>query len=266
MRFDDAEDGIAARIGENLRGLRKQAGVTQSQFAAFMNISVPQYRKYETGQDIPRYHSVCRWSLITGIPAYLLVANTPYVDMLPEKLVSWKLLPFYGPIAQQTDTSFFALLELIRSVCHKSTLLIQPKTDICMDKYSMDEATTELENQLYTSIAQALREFRRIHGYSQEVMAEKLGLSINTYRNYENIEQDKRFSFLLEIRFFACFSKHLTALAPHLIFSQIRKRQINRLVMLAETFITAPLDEYQAYCRLFKSVSHIAGKNDAYIF
>ena len=62
---------------EQLKVLRKKAGLTQADVASKLGIDRSTYTKYETGQSEPSFEMVQRLSALFGVSIELLVGGSP---------------------------------------------------------------------------------------------------------------------------------------------------------------------------------------------
>lgn len=264
--FSRYEDGIGEKIGANLRNYRQSFNYTQQQHADIMGVSLSQYRKYESGVDILRYHTSCRWTISTGASLYQLLLNTPYEAILPEYLTSWKLMPFSNLIGRLNDRAYLGLVSLVQSLQFTREIVIPQHLESDLNSIDIQKTYQELETSTYLVTALNLRLFREMRGLSQEQMAELLGLNTNTYRNYENAKTAPKYSMLFGIRFFLVFNQHLLSLIPNSLFSQYLSQYLRRLSYLAPTLHKINDDQYQQMQTLFAQIEAIADNNGAYIF
>lgn len=266
FNFNELELNIGLQIGANLKTYRQNFCYTQQQHADLMGVSLSQYRKYEAGIDTPRYHTACRWGMSTGATLYHLLLNTPYEKVLPEYLVAWRLMPFGNVIARLTDRAYLGLVTMVGSLQFTREITIPRHLDSDLGSVDIDRALAELESDSYIKISLNLRVFRETRAYSQEQMAELLGVNINTYRNYENPKLAPKFSMLFAIRFFMVFGCHLSSLMGDSLFCQYLRQYLLRLSYLSSTLYQVNPKQYQQLCDLFKQVEIIAESNGSYIF
>lgn len=265
VNFERLEASLSAQLGNNLKCLRQSFGYTQNQHAKILGVSLSQYRKYEAGKDIPRFHTICRWSMLTGASFYSLFKGTGYETLLPEYLCSWKLLPFNHVIARLKDQPFMALVNLTQSLQLTQEIVIAKTPLLGLDEMNFDQAFNELERDSYIMIALQLRLFRQRRGYTQELMAEMLGININSYRNYENPNMAPKFSVVFALRFFLVFGIHPTSLMPDSQFYQVLSQQLSRLKFLASTIHQLSDRQFQQLKTIFASVEALAQDGDAYL-
>lgn len=264
--FSELENGIGVQIGVNLRDYRLSVGHTQQKHAKLMGVSLSQYRKYETGVDIPRYHTACRWGMATGASFYNLLLNTPYQELLPSHLVAWKLIPFGKLVGRLSDSAYLGLVRMVGSLEFTQEIIIPKPLDSDLGCVDFALAFDELETESYAMNSLNIRLLRQSRHYSQEQMAELLGVNINTYRNYETSALAPKFSMLFAVRFFLVFGQHLSSLTPDSLFYQYLQQYLRRLSYLAPTLYQVNKAQYQQLRQLFRQVEVIAEGNDAFIF
>lgn len=266
LNFSELEQNIGLIIGQNLKKYREQRGYTQHQHAELLGVSISQYRKYESGIDIPKYHTLCRWTLLTGCSLYCLIRGSQYSDLFPDQLTSWRLTPFNFLLGRLKQEPFNALLQLIYSLgfvedVHVFKTLPEPNQMI-----DIEAAFEQIEQGTYLIIAKNLRQFRAEQELSQEHIADLIGVNLNTYRSYESLTSPPKFSYLIAIRFILVFGRHMSSLMPDTYFASFLRHYIHRLSHIAPILYAVSDAQHKQLETIFKSIEGIAKDNPLYLF
>ncbi|WLD58003.1 transcriptional regulator [Salinispirillum sp. LH 10-3-1] len=195
--YAEQESGLGNHLGQMLRRCRSDRGISQLAEAERLRVSRAQYLRYESGSSIPRLHTIALWSLQTGVPPESLVGQLPYASNgLAVPAQFFRLSPW---LCETSDELF---LSCIQHLCH-ILQLETPELDVkaislsCTAKrQALDEV---LEQKIYAAIGANLRLVRQILSYSQEEMANGLGISTSHFLAIERGEI--AYSFLLFPRF-----------------------------------------------------------------
>lgn len=264
--FSEIEQGIGPQVGKNLKRYRQSKNLTQSQHARMMGVSVSQYRKYEAGTDLPKYHTLCRWGVVSCCSIYMMFDNTIYANHFPEPLTSWRFMPFHRVLGLLKPQPFLALINLVRSFGFIQEIILDDLNEPQGPSTDIDLAIEELEHQAYPTIAHNLQEFRRARQISQETMAELLGVTLNTYRSYENPQQAPKFSCLMAMRFLLVFEQHLSALMPQSQFAFYIRHKMHRMKFIAPFLYNSTPRQYKQIEQVFLSMESIAADDPLYDF
>ncbi|PSW22244.1 XRE family transcriptional regulator [Photobacterium sanctipauli] len=251
IAFDDTE--CVQHVGNNLRQFRTATQLTQQSQANAMQVSIAQYRKYERGIDLPKMHSAARWSVLFGAPISLLFRNTCYQATFDEQPAPY-FFGVYHAITHASPNTFQALLQLTNEItgqplehCFRET----PESDI-------QQVLGNIDEHYYTSVAKNLLLIRQSLSFSQEKMAELLGLSLSTYKQYEKLSNTPKIPVTFSARTHAILGLESqwaeTGSSPFAIFSR-RRRQ--RLDLLRPVFSQASAEQQQRLCQLYQSVFHL---------
>ncbi|MFC3852053.1 helix-turn-helix domain-containing protein [Salinispirillum marinum] len=205
--FVEQEVNLGSHIAQIWRRSRTDRGLSQSELASALGVSRAQYLRYESGNSVPRLHTVALWSLMTGGPPGILAGQVAYLPETPSipsqifRLANWLTL---------TDNPLF-----IGSLNVLAQVLDLPRFDpkdpsLHFDAEIQAAAIEEVRNQtLYAAIGANLRLIRQMLAYSQEDMANALGISTSHYLSVERGEI--AYSFVLFPRF--AYSMQLPPLA-----------------------------------------------------
>jgi transcriptional regulator with XRE-family HTH domain len=196
--YDAIEQGVCDQIGANLRAVRQQLKISQSELAALINVSRSQYRRYEEGRDLPRLHTAILWSLETGIPTHWLFTGSGHhnwVD-IPWHSAWVRILYFINKAPAYALQALQTTLEGLTD--QRSTGALQPYLNP-----NLDTCRACIGDHYYAAISQQLRQFRSEHQLSQETMAQHMGISSAAYKRYEAHGISVQFSMLLIMRFWS---------------------------------------------------------------
>lgn len=266
FNFAEIEQNIGPQVGNNLKRYRHSKNLTQVQHARMMGVSVSQYRKYEAGTDLPKYHTLCRWGMTSYCSIYMMFNNTAYAEHLPEPLTSWRFMPFHRVLGLLKPKPFLALINLVRSFGFVQEIILDDLNEPQGPSTDIDLAIEELEQRAYPTIAHNLQEFRRARQISQESMAELLNVTLNTYRSYENPQQAPKFSCLIAMRFLLVFEQHLSALMPKSQFALYIRHKMHRMKFIAPILYGCTSRQYKQIEQVFLSIESIAVDDPLYDF
>lgn len=246
------ESDIAQKIAGNLVRYRHNTTVSQQTMADAFSVSLAQYRKYEKGIDLPKMHSVARWSIMTGSPNTLLLDGTNYVPYLKTPKVCWQTAPFLCTAAHASDLTFNSLLNLSKE------LINYQSTEVISEEKvpNLSSVLIDIEHNYYTKVAKNMKLIRRHLGLSQEALSEILGLSSHTYRQYEKECNSPRIPFPFFARSYA-----ILQLSNHWIetgksdFSIFNRRRYKRLALLSPIIQKANKTQIKALQLLFNPIS-----------
>lgn len=246
------ESYMTHKIAYNLKKYRLQTTVNQQTMANAFSVSLSQYRKYEKGIDLPKMHSVARWSIMTGSPNTLLLDGTSYMPYLKSPKICWKTVPFLCTIAHASDLTFNSLLslskELINYQC--SEIITEEKVP------NLSAVLIDIEQNYYIKVAKNMKLIRQHLGLSQEALSEVLGLSNTTYRQYEKECNYPRIPFTFFAR-----SHAILQLRNHWIetgtsnFSLFNRRRYKRISLLSPIIQQANEVQIKALQSLFNPIS-----------
>lgn len=233
--FDAYEKPTLEQISLNLLTYRKVLGESQDSFANKIEISRPQYRKYEQGLDVVRLDVAHRISIKFGLPAFFLVTGSPYQALLnlPVKDSSFDKIWRYAN--SLSDHYFLKLCKNLENyIGCESPASISSLPGVTKLNYEL--ALKENRAYIYIAMAESIKAIRQHYGYSQEQIAEFMGVALSTYREYEKPTQRPRFNLLVSIRWAASTGIHpFYALAGTEII-KVRELQNRRLDVLIELF------------------------------
>lgn len=206
-QYPALESDLPNHVGNMLRRSRSDRGWSQRRTAEQLCISRAQYLRYESGTAMPRLHTASLWSLVFGAPPATLLAPSQYgrsERSVPShffQLADW-LCRAPTPVFRETLSHLQQLLSV------QSEL---PETEQChLTPRLMNEAIREVQgHEIYLTVGANLRLVRQLLGYSQEDMANGLGISTSHFLSIER--GDVTYSFVMLPRF--AYSMQLPPLA-----------------------------------------------------
>lgn len=228
--YAEQERDMGTHLGQMLRRCRADRGISQQAEAKRLRVSRAQYLRYESGHSIPRLHTIALWSLHTGVPPEALVGQLPYVDTninVPAqffRLSSW--------LCDAHDDLF------VTGLRHLCDLLNHPLPDfepqqVALACSAKQQALNEvLEQKIYGAVGANLRLVRQMLAYSQEDMANGLGISTSHFLAIERGEI--AYSFLLFPRFAYSMQIPPLALTLNTQYYQARRALQNRYQIVSE--------------------------------
>ena len=259
--FNQLEKNIVECVGQNFKLVRQAKHHSQAKMAKGLGISLGQYRKYESGIDLPPMDIALRWSVFSGAPIYTLLNNSAYQAILPPFETNLLLQPFYLLTARLEHAGFAAMWQLINQFTNQQ----QPLPSDCQDSLGFIDNHTlyqaiyeQLGTALYQHVAQNIIQFRQTLGLSQASIAELIGVSERTYRGYELNNERTRFSMLIAVRFYVVFGQNPVTMTQGTLFSNYRQRQINRLQALHGLIDGLNPSQYQAVQRIAEQLAHLS--------
>lgn len=195
--FVEQEVNLGAHIAQIWRRSRTDRGLPQSEMAQALGVSRAQYLRYESGNSVPRLHTVSLWSLMCGVPPEILVGQVAYLPEAP--VIPSHLFRLSGWLTLTDNALFVGSLNVV------AKMLGIPEYDpkdpsLHCNKEIYAAAMAEVKDQsLYAAIGANLRLMRQMLAYSQEDMANALGISTSHYLSVERGEI--AYSFVLFPRF-----------------------------------------------------------------
>lgn len=90
-------------MGDRIRILREQRGITQSQLAEICNVSDKAVSTWEKGRNIPRMGAIQKMADYFGIPKSMIIENTPSTDNASTKIPVLGKIPAGIPFTAVED-------------------------------------------------------------------------------------------------------------------------------------------------------------------
>lgn len=182
---------FAKQMGLNLIKYRKATVSSQSLMAKAFGVSLAQYRKYEKGVDLPKMHSVARWSIITGAPVYLLLSDTEYAPYLNLSHCYWQHSPFFCTVSHANENTFQSLLSLSKEIMGNREVSEPYPHKVP----SLQDVLQDIDSHYYVKVARNMKFIRQHLELTQEQVSELLDISDTTYRQYEKEVNQPRIPF-----------------------------------------------------------------------
>lgn len=233
--FCEYDQSARKHISVNLLHIRQSLNMSQESFAKFLGVSRSQYRKYEAGTEVIRLDIAQRITIKCGRPLFLLLQNSKYEELLdlPKKNEVFDRIWFYGN--SFTDCYFEKLCSILAVFLGNThyTYSLQPSKLTAND---FTAAMEENEHHIYTAIGEGIRAVRTHLHYSQEAIAELMGISVAAYQEYEKGTQRPRFNLLIPARWTISTSIHpfIPLAGTHMMkirsMQNQRQIEINRII------------------------------------
>ena len=227
--FSGIESDVMDIIAANLYESRKISGLSQSRMAKFLQVSLSQFKKYETGTDLLKIDTAMRWALCFSTPFYYLFRGSKFD--LPNSTSETNLSFEWSTVNALSDEYFAKFIDLLCLFGNK-TDQVNIEESMSMSEAAVKMALHELDNSIYISIAQGLRLFRENHCLNQDQTAEILNVSKATYQQYEKESMTPRISILLAARLYMATQKNPMFTLAETSYAKIRLAQDSRTFLL----------------------------------
>ena len=231
--FRGFEDDLRLHIARNLTSLRKDIGFTQPQFANFLEISLSQYKKYETSSEIIRFDISQRISLKLGYPNMYLLRNSKFHETLrlPTRLFEYgKMWYFANSLLDEKFEQFCKMLTALFDISSP----MREFTPSGITKRDFNIALEENENSIYCAISHGLRAIRHHINLSQQEVADLIGVSVNTYQEYEKPDNKPRFNIAVASRYLSSIQVNPLYIIAFTSYTKIRMMQNTRMEALQD--------------------------------
>lgn len=231
MEFDKLEVDLKHRMGKNFRSVRTRLGMSQQGMASLLDLSLSQYRRYENGDDLPKLNNSMRWSLETGIPTQWLFYQTCYSDLFDIEIRNeWIPLLFFINNAEPYT------LKAFQTVLYNLSSEKVPHALIPYDRDKLMNCRQLIGEEYVKIISERLKAFRKKMKMTQEDLAEKVNISILTYRGYETPEKAVQFSINMAMRFWRVTNVNPIEMTKGSWVYLYRKQQRHNLEILVPIF------------------------------
>ncbi|MCH8551459.1 MAG: helix-turn-helix domain-containing protein [Natronospirillum sp.] len=205
--FPALEADLPDHVGNMLRRSRSDRGWSQRRTAELLCISRAQYLRYESGAAMPRLHTASLWSLVFGAPPAILLAPSQYGRR--ERQVPPHFFQLSDWLCRAPTTVFYDTLNHLQQLLSVQVELPDPE-QCHLTPSLMSDAIKEVQGyEIYLTVGANLRLVRQLLGYSQEDMANALGISTSHFLSIER--GDVTYSFVMLPRF--AYSMQLPPLA-----------------------------------------------------
>ncbi len=235
----DARQSVAA----NLIRFRKSQKLSQGAFAGLLDVSLSQYKKYESGSESIRLDVAHRLSLKCGMPIFHLLFGTKYAEYLdlPEAFAKFERIWFYANLL--TDEYFEKLCRVL--LCFTKT---QPLIEIPPSGISREDFTASLEeniDDIYLATSYGIKAARVHFELSQEHVAELIDVSLSTYQEYEKPANRPKYSLFVAARYCLCLGINPFHVLLNTHYAKIRQMQNARIDIIQR--ILDDIDENTLY-------------------
>ena len=233
INYDGFDDDIAYYVSRNLIQLRNSLGYSQKKFSSLLNISISQYKKYESGLEVIRFDVSQRLSLKLGYPNIYLLAGSRCEDLLniPSSIVRLgKIWYFANSLKNDKFVEYCRLLAAVFNQDISSTKI--PYSD--MTKNDFEKALNENISCTYIAIGEGIRAIRHYLNMSQVDVAELMGVSHNAYQSYERSSQTPRFNMTISARYLSSLGINSLAIVQGTYYLKVREMQNRRLQTLIQ--------------------------------
>ncbi len=238
--FNEIEENLKSCIATNLIRLRKSKSVSQGLMAQELNISLSQYKKYESAKELIRVDLAQYISLRYGCPLFKLAEGSSYEPVLNfydcvkanEKLtyLSKALL----------DKNFNQLLNGIQIFLDIDKTQWETCSNSGVDHPTFAMAIKECLTETYSIIAVGLKSVRSHFNLSQEEVASRIGVSTCTYQKYESVSAYTKYNILYALRYSAVMGVHPHILMHGSYFVKVRNMQNSRVDTINNLFDRLP--------------------------
>jgi transcriptional regulator with XRE-family HTH domain len=231
--FSTIEEGARAALAENLCLYRKSVNLPQARMARIFGVSLSQYKKYETGEEIVRVDLAQKWSLRFSTPFFYLLQGSGYGKGLTSSDTDTRL-NFIWFLANSLTDEYFA--KLVDVLC---TLTGRPRPAKGLQPTGITRAhllrvIEEIESKMYIAIAYGMQAIRNWFGGSQQQFAELMGVSLSTYQQYEKPVMKPRFSIFIAARYGMGTGVNPLLAVAGTEYAKIRFMQNERMALIRE--------------------------------
>lgn len=239
--FSGIEEGARKALADNLCMYRKSVNLSQTQMARIFDISLSQYKKYESGTEILRVDLAQKWSLRFCVPFFYLLQGSGYGKNLAGGTDS--RLNFIWFLANSlTDAYFSKLIDVLCLFTQKPRARKPPEPN-GITRADLKKVIEEIDSEMYIAIAYGMQAIRKYFGGSQEQFAELMGVSISTYQQYEKPTMKPRFSIFIAARYGMGTGINPLAATAGTLYARVRRMQNERMALIRE--IVSDIDEEQ---------------------
>lgn len=197
--FAPIEQEARKALADNLCMYRKSVSLPQARMAKIFGVSLSQYKKYETGEEIMRVDLAQKWSLRFSTPFFYLLQGSGYGKGLTSSDTDNRLNFIWFLANALTDEYFSKLIDVLSTLTGKPRPQALQPTGITRDH--LLRVIEEIENKMYIAIAYGMQAIRNWFGGSQEQFAELMGVSLSTYQQYEKPVMKPRFNIFIAARY-----------------------------------------------------------------
>ena len=145
--FEPIEKEARGALAENLCVYRKSVNLPQARMAKIFGVSLSQYKKYETGEEIVRVDLAQKWSLRFSTPFFYLLQGSGYGKGLTSSDTDTRLNFIWFLANSLTDDYFSKLVDVLCTLTGKPRPQAPRPSGIT--RAHLLRVTDEIENQMY---------------------------------------------------------------------------------------------------------------------
>ncbi|VUD69069.1 hypothetical protein TDB9533_04433 [Thalassocella blandensis] len=218
------------KVAANLSRFRKSMGMSQSRFAGILDVSLSQYKKYESGSESIRLDVSHRMALKCGMPIFYLLFGTKYAEYLPlpKFFESFNRIWFFANLL--TDEYFEKLCRVLLCFTNElSEINISPSG---VTKDIFDLALDENLNDIYLATSLGIKAAREHFDYSQDFVAETMEVAPCTYQEYEKAANRPKYNIFIAARYCICLGINPFHVLVNTHYMKIRTMQNGRIEII----------------------------------
>lgn len=240
IAFDGIEEGGREALARNLCLYRKSVNLPQAKMARIFGISLSQYKKYEMGLEILRVDLAQKWSLRFSTPFFHLLRGCGYGEGLTTSDFDDRFNFLWFLANSLTDEYFSRLIDLLCLFTGKSSTA-KSLAHFGITRLDLKKVLQEIDSEMYIAIAYGLQAIRKRFQFSQEHIAELLGVSVSTYQQYEKPTMKPRFSIFIAARYGMATGINPLVIVAGTLYAKVRYMQNERMALIRD--IVANVDQ-----------------------
>ena len=224
----DARQKVAA----NLLRFRKSQGMSQSRLAGILDVSLSQYKKYESGTESIRLDVSHRMALKCGMPIFYLLFGTKYAEYLPlpKFFESFDRIWFFANLL--TDEYFEKLCRVLLCFADKPHDIVFPKSGVTKEIF--DLALEENQNEIYLATSLGIKAAREHFDLSQDYVAETMEVALSTYQEYEKAANRPKYNIFIAARYCICLGINPFHVLVNTHYFKVRNMQNQRIEVIQQ--------------------------------
>ncbi|HEX5056269.1 MAG TPA: helix-turn-helix transcriptional regulator [Gammaproteobacteria bacterium] len=239
--FEPIEREARKALADNLCLYRKSVNLPQARMARIFGVSLSQYKKYETGEEIVRVDLAQKWSLRFNTPFFYLLEGSGYGRGLTSSETDNRLNFIWFLANSLSDEYFSKLIDVLCTLTGKPRPAKTPEpTGITREH--LHKVIEEIDNQMYIAIAYGMQAIRNWFGGSQQQFAELMGVSLSTYQQYEKPVMKPRFSIFIAARYGLGTGVNPLLAVAGTRYAKVRYMQNERMALIREIVSDIPQD------------------------
>jgi transcriptional regulator with XRE-family HTH domain len=231
--FEPIEVEARRALADNLCLYRKSVNLPQARMARIFGVSLSQYKKYETGEEIVRVDLAQKWSLRFNTPFFYLLEGSGYGRGLTSSETDNRLNFIWFVANSLSDEYFDKLIDVLCTVAGKPRPAKSPQP-YGITREHLHQVIEEIETRMYIAIACGMQAIRNWFGGSQQQFAELMGVSLSTYQQYERPVMKPRFSIFIAARYGLGTGVNPLIAVAGTQYARIRFMQNERMALIRE--------------------------------